>query len=50
VAVRKKKVIAVGPDADAVRKQAAALEQCPEEEILLWLVFMDIPPDMEFPS
>jgi hypothetical protein len=49
VAIRNKKVVAVGQDADAVRKEAAALEQCPEEEIFLFLVIVDIPPDMDFP-
>jgi hypothetical protein len=52
VAIRNKRVVAVGPDEDRVRKQAAALENCPEEEILLWYEFppgFEMPPDLDIP-
>jgi hypothetical protein len=53
VAIRNKKVVAVGGDEQALRKRAAALEQCGEEEFLIWFdfppEFRDIPPDLDFP-
>jgi hypothetical protein len=52
VAIREKKIVAVGQDEEALRKQAAALAQCPEEELLLHYVYppdFEIPPDLEIP-